>query len=45
METELIKYFAFIFSFVIILGLLKLWLQSNKKKRDDLKKQEKNNNI
>ena len=45
METEIIKYFAFLFSFVITLGLLQVWLSNNKKKRKEKEEQEKNNNI
>jgi len=34
MEIELIKYLSFLLWFAIVLWLLKLWLQSNKKKRE-----------
>ena len=40
METELIKYFAYTASSIIIVWLLKLWLKKNKKERKKQKKLE-----
>ena len=42
METELIKYFAFMISSVLTVWLLMLWLKANKIKRLEKEKKQEN---
>ena len=37
LDIELIKYFAFVIFSVLVIWLLRIWLEKNKKKKEDAK--------